>query len=170
MRGASASTFPMTGIRLCTNCLLCWLLAVSGLHAEEVNLAVDDESPTVEFASTEIREALRGKGHRVKQTGLARLNDAGDGVCIVLSVRSNAEVARRMQAEGKTRPDKMKAEIPMFVMPRRRTLSRCGISTSGETTSITWLAIDTTSSPCGVSIRFRPWSECRTIPRWLWRM
>ncbi len=86
------------------------LFAVSNLQAASIRLLFDDNSPQAGFASKDIEAALRTKGHSVRQSPLMRLGRVTDGVRIVLSLRSDTDVTRRMLSEGASPPGTLRSE------------------------------------------------------------
>jgi hypothetical protein len=68
---------------------MCYL-ASTNLHAASVTLVVDSRSPQAVFASEDIEQALRTRGHSVKKSDLSRLRQARDDVRIVLCLRSDS--------------------------------------------------------------------------------
>ena len=86
------------------------LLVISGAQAASVTVFSDGNAPRAVFAADEIQAALVARGHRVRRVGLAQLAQAGDGSRIVLSLRSEAAVTKRMQSEGAMAPGALKEE------------------------------------------------------------
>jgi hypothetical protein len=62
------------------------------------------------FASEEIQQALQVKGHTVKQSTPTQLDQVTDNLRVILSLRSNAEVIAKMQAEEGTPPGTLRSE------------------------------------------------------------
>jgi len=84
--------------------------ASSNLHAASVMLVVDNKSPQAVFASEDVEQALRTRGHGVKRADLARLDRVSDNVRIVLCPLSNAGATGEMKSHGVRRPGSLKGE------------------------------------------------------------
>ena len=110
MKGKSFSLSGGLGSRICAALLICCFAVFSNLHAASVTVLVDRNSPEAVFASGEIQKALQARGHRVKQAGLSQLGRLTDGIRICLCLRSHADVAGRMRAQGATPDEKLAGE------------------------------------------------------------
>lgn len=90
-----------------------WLIATAvivNLHAESVALFLDNQTPQARFAAAEIDSALKTRMHRLKRFDLADLANAEEGIRLVLALRSNTEVLRRLQSDSANPPGNLKAE------------------------------------------------------------
>ena len=90
--------------------LFLFSFVVSELQAASITLLFDDKSPQAVFASKDIQTALRAKGHSVRQSRLRQLGQVTEGVRIVLSLRSDTDVTRRMLSEGASPPGTLRSE------------------------------------------------------------
>jgi hypothetical protein len=70
----------------------------------------DETCRLTAFASIELLGAFEARGHHVTRSDIGQLEHVADGIRVVLCLRSNADVTRRIRAEGKTLPDALKAE------------------------------------------------------------
>lgn len=98
------------GIRLRASLLVCCLLAAPGLRASEVSLFVDNECPPALFASDDLREALKARGHRVEQYAVGRLVEVACDIRVALADRSNSAITERARKAGASLPNEFKAE------------------------------------------------------------
>ncbi len=90
--------------------LFLFSFAVSELRAASITLLFDDKSPQAVFASKDVQTALRVKGHSVRQSRLTQLDQVTDGMRIVLLLRSDADVTRRMLSERASPPGTLRSE------------------------------------------------------------
>ena len=95
---------------VCAVLLVLCIPASSNLRAASVTLVVDKRSPHAVFASEDVEQALRTRGHGVKRADLARLDRTTDDVRIVLCPLSNAGVTGEMKSQGINRPDSLRSE------------------------------------------------------------
>ncbi len=89
--------------------LLC-LFAVSNVRAAPVAVLLDGDVPQAMFAFGEIQQALQTQGQGVRQLDLPQLDRVTDGCRLVLCLRSDEAVVRKMQAEGAAAPGDLKSE------------------------------------------------------------
>jgi hypothetical protein len=90
---------------VCAVLLVLCISASANLHAASVTLVVDGKSPQAVFASQDIEQALRTRGHSVKRADLSRLERVSDDVRIVLCLRSNTTAAPPMNSENPLRSE-----------------------------------------------------------------
>ena len=98
------------GRRIFAVLILCSVAVLSDLQAASVTVLIDDKSPQAVFAAKDIQTALRAKGHTVRQSRLRQLGRVSDGMRIVLSLRSNTDITRKMQSEGASPPGTLRSE------------------------------------------------------------
>jgi hypothetical protein len=85
-------------------------LASANLRAASVTVLVDSKSPQAAFASEDIEESLRARGHSVKLVRLGLLEKTTDEVRIALCPVSDEDCARAMKSQGARRPGSLRGE------------------------------------------------------------
>ena len=100
MKRNGTSTFAQNRKTVCAGLLVLCILASGNVHAASVTLVADGRSPQATFACEDIEKSLRTRGHSVKQSDLARLEQVSDNVTVVLCVRSNASAAAVMNSQS----------------------------------------------------------------------
>ncbi|NOR66676.1 MAG: carbohydrate-binding family 6 protein [Woeseiaceae bacterium] len=89
--------------------ILCFVTSAN-LYGASVTLLVDSKSHQAVFASEDVEQALRTRGHGVKRADLAMLDRVTDDVRIVLCLRSNADTTGAMKSQKVRRPGSLKSE------------------------------------------------------------
>lgn len=92
--------YPSIGGGIWRSAICLCLLSIGTARGDSVRLLADASRPQAAFAVQEIGSALAERGMDVALSSLLDLSQPAAGDRIVLALRSDAEVSRRMQADG----------------------------------------------------------------------
>ena len=98
--------FPAPGNRQRIILSLLLSLVVMSLHAENITILADPDSPPALFAANEIQMALENKGHAIRQLSLDEMDRVQTPIRIVLTERSFRQLQNAMpNLPGKMQPE-----------------------------------------------------------------